>query len=61
MNAGQGRKRGLGKVIRIKPTEEVRGDLGLQFSHMESCVYGIKWFSVDKFVNRPGNCADSFP
>jgi hypothetical protein len=52
MNAGQGRKRGLGKVFRIKSTEEVRGDLGLQFSHMESCVFGIKWFSVDKF-ERP--------
>jgi hypothetical protein len=53
MNARQSRKRGLGKVIRIKPTEEVRGDLGLQFSHMESCVCGIKWLSVDKF-ERPG-------
>jgi hypothetical protein len=53
MNAGQGRKRGLGKVFRIKSIEEVRGDLGLQFLHMESCVFGIKWFSVDKF-ERPG-------
>jgi hypothetical protein len=53
MNARQGRKRGLGKVVGIKPTEEVRGDLGLQFSHMESRVFGIKRLSVDKF-ERPG-------
>ncbi len=39
-------------MFRIKSTEEVRGDLGLQFSHMECCVFRIKWFSVDKF-ERP--------
>ena len=40
-------------MVGIKPTEEVRGDLGLQFPHMESRVFGIKRLSVDKF-ERPG-------